>query len=331
MPHVSVIVPAFNNRQTIGLCLKAIRDSHFKDYELIVVDDGSQDGTSLIAKEYADKVIIFDKHQGRNYARQSGVQSAAGEIIVNIDSDVLIQPDTLSKINDFFSRHQETDALTGLLSKKHSNKNFFSLYKNFYMHYIFEKLPEKVTFLYGSIYALRRACAVLSNLDSEKGEDTELGQTLFSSGREIAFLKDLEVVHLKKYSFFSFIKNDFLIPFSWALIFIKNKGWRQLFRNKTGFAHSPKEQILSVVLAPVCVVLSFVGLFQQNLLWPCLNLYLAWIILNSGFIYFLVKEKNLLFGGLAFFVTFFDHLVMAAGIVCGLGSALTKKRVFSKV
>jgi len=52
--------------------------------------------------------------------------------------------------------HPDCAALTGLLSKEHPNAGFFSQYKNLYMHYIFKKMSERVTFMYGSINAFRK-------------------------------------------------------------------------------------------------------------------------------------------------------------------------------
>lgn len=318
-PYLSIIVPSYDNQSTIEKALKAIRESTYQDYELIVVDCGSQDATPLIAAKFTDKIIELKKgSRGRSHARTTGIKAARGRIIVNIDSDIVIKPDTLVKITDYFSKHQDIDALTGLLSKGHPHINFFSQYKNLYMHYIFKKLPEKVTFLYGSIHALRHQSAQLYyDSDIKIADDTVLGQKLISHGRQIAFLKDLEVVHLKKYDLFSFIKNDFQIPFDWAKIFLRYKGWKQLGRYKTGYAHSPKEQIISVVSAPLIILLNLAALFGYFSFSLILFLVLAWFFLNLRFLAYLTKERGLIFGILAFFVTFLDNIVMALGILCG--------------
>ena len=135
-PYLSVVVPTYNSKDTIEACLKAIRDSSYKDFELIVVDDGSQDETVKISERYVDKVMRQDGHRGRQYARAQGLKSASAEIIVNIDSDIIIKKDTLYKIAAYFSSHKDIHALTGLLSKEHPNAGFFSQYKNLYMHYV---------------------------------------------------------------------------------------------------------------------------------------------------------------------------------------------------
>lgn len=320
MPHLSVVVPAYNAEDSIEECLKAIRQSIYKDYELIIVDCGSKDATLSIAKKYADKVIELHKGPGRSQARTAGIRASRGDIIVNIDSDIVIRQDALTKIDNWFSKHQETDALTGLLSKEHPNTNFFSQYKNLYMHYIFRRLPEKITFLYGSIHALRREASRLYDSDVKVADDTALGQRLISQGKRIAFLKGLEVVHFKRHNLFSFIKNDFQIPFDWAKIFLKYKGWKQLGRYKTGYAHSPKEQLASVVLAPLILLLGLAILFGYSLIPLIIFLILMWLLLNLRFLIYLAKERGLSFGLLAIFVTFLDNIIMAIGILCGFAA-----------
>lgn len=322
MPYLSVVIPAYNTEKTIERCLKAIRQSEYNDYELIVVDDGSQDQTTTIAKKYADKVIEHQKNLGRNYARISGVQACQGEIIVNVDSDIVIKPDTLSKIADYFYKNPAIDALTGLLSKEHPNPNFFSQYKNLYMHYIFKKLPERVTFLYGSIYAIRRMIMQACTVNVKVADDTSLGQQLFSTGKQIAFLNELEVIHLKKYNLLSFIKNDFQVSFDWAKIFLKFKGWQQLGRYKTGFLHSPKEQLMSVVLASLIFLMLFIGIFNYSFIPAILFLILIWFLFNIRFFAFLARERKILFVILAFFTTLLDNVVMASGILCGFTSSM---------
>ena len=325
MPYLSVVIPAYNSEATIEDSLKSVRQSSCRDYELIVVDCGSRDETTSIAKKYADKIIELAENDGRSHARSRGIKNSNAEIIVNIDSDVVIRPDTLTKINGCFSQHPEIDAITGMLSKDHPYQNFFSQYKNLYMHYIFSKLPERVTFLYGSIHAIRKNAIQVYDSDIETADDTALGQKLLSCGKRIAFLKDLEVIHLKRYNLFSFIKNDFQIPFDWARIFLKYKGWKQLGKHGTGYAHSPKEQLMSVILAPTILLLIPAALFGYLSFYLISPLILGWFFLNFRFFAYLTKEKGIFFGTLAIFVTFVDNTIMALGILSGLVSFLISK------
>ena len=315
---LSVIVPAYNSERTLERCLGAIWDSDHKHYELLVVNDASRDATASIAGKYADRVVSHAKNLGPDAARYSGIRAARGEVFVHIDSDVVVCPGTLSKIDAYFSSHPDVDALTGRLSKEHPHRDFFSQYKNLYMHYIFGKLPERVSFLYGSIYAVRKEATELFVLDHRTEEDTERGQRLAMAGKKIAFLRGLEVVHLKKYDFVSWVKNDFRVPFNWAGIFLKYQGWKRLGKNQTGFAHAPKNQLVSVVLAPGILLLGIASLYLGSA--PTLSAALAavWLWLNLDFHRFLAREKGPIFGLAALFVTFLDHLVMASGILLGI-------------
>ncbi|MBN1527266.1 MAG: glycosyltransferase [Candidatus Omnitrophica bacterium] len=322
---LSVVIAAYNREGTIGRCLEAIKASSYKDYEMIVVDDGSVDRTADIAEKLADKVIRLPGHRGPAYARTKGIEASNGAIIISVDSDILIKPDTLLKIHSFFLAHPEFDALTGLFSKEHPNKNFFSQYKNLYMNYMFSKLPGEVTFLFGSICALRRQAFPSYDMDIGT-DDTALGQKLYSSGKRIAFLKDLEVVHLRRHDFISFLKNDFFVPFMWVKVFLRYGGVRQLGRKGTGFAHSPKEQLASVAITPVIFIMGFVWLFTGALTLPLAVLAATWCLLNYSFLSFLARERGGLFAFLAIFATFMDNMVMASAILCGFISDLVQEK-----
>jgi len=318
MFFISVIVPVYNRQDVIEKCLRGIRESSYKDYELIVVDCASTDKTFLISKIYADIVIESFHNPERTQARRRGAEASKGQVIVNIDSDVVIKPNTLAIIGDYFLQHQDVDALTGCLSKENPWPDFFSQYKNLYMYYNFKRLPENITFLYGSIYAVKRDAWEGPEFDIKIADDTALGQRLVSEGRKVVFLKELEVVHLKKHNFISFIKNDFLIPFDWAKIFIRYKGWKELGRNNLGFAHASKVQLLSVILAPAVFILLVIGGFNHFYFLPALLLSFVWSFLNVRFIKFLTQERGLVFGCQAFFITFLDNIIMFSGIVWGM-------------
>ena len=87
---ISVVISAYNAEATLEKCLQAVRQSTFQDYELIVVDDGSTDKTREIALRYADSIVQFDENMGLPIARKAGLNATTGEIVVNVDSDILI-------------------------------------------------------------------------------------------------------------------------------------------------------------------------------------------------------------------------------------------------
>ena len=99
MPKFSIIVPVYNVEEYIDDCLKSIKSQTFKDYEVIVVNDGTKDNSMDIVKNY-DVEIINQENGGLSSARNTGVKKAKGEYLIFLDSDDYIEKDLLKKIND---------------------------------------------------------------------------------------------------------------------------------------------------------------------------------------------------------------------------------------
>ena len=99
MPKFSIIVPVYNVEEYIDDCLKSIKSQTFKDYEVIVVNDGTKDNSMDIVKKY-DVEIINQENGGLSSARNTGVKKAKGEYLIFLDSDDYIEKDLLKKIND---------------------------------------------------------------------------------------------------------------------------------------------------------------------------------------------------------------------------------------
>lgn len=91
MPQISIIVPVYNVEKYLDKCLKSIRNQSFKDYEVIVVDDGSPDHSNLIYEKYAKEDTRFkyikQENGGVSNARNNGLSAACGEYVIFIDSD----------------------------------------------------------------------------------------------------------------------------------------------------------------------------------------------------------------------------------------------------
>ncbi len=97
MPKFSIIVPVYNVEKYIGKCLDSIMNQTNKDFEVIVVNDGTKDHSMEIVKNY-DVKVINQKNQGLSAARNRGVKEATGEYILFIDSDDYIEKDLLKEL-----------------------------------------------------------------------------------------------------------------------------------------------------------------------------------------------------------------------------------------
>ena len=99
---ISVIVPVFNDEKRIARCIESVINQSYGDFELIIIDDGSQDSSSLIANSYAqdDKriKIIKSTNKGPSIARNIGIKNSIGEFIFFLDSDDYLENDALKSL-----------------------------------------------------------------------------------------------------------------------------------------------------------------------------------------------------------------------------------------
>ncbi len=114
MSLVSVIVPTYNRRETIRAAIASVQRQTFQDWELIVVDDGSTDGTAdLIEGSDPRLVVIRQENQGVNGARNTAMLRARGRYIAFLDSDDEWLPHHLELSVSFFRAYPQEDFLSG--------------------------------------------------------------------------------------------------------------------------------------------------------------------------------------------------------------------------
>ena len=100
-PLVSIIVPSYNHIKYIEICLNSIVNQTYKNIELIVIDDGSSDGSVEFLQKYFDhlklenKKLILQKNQGAHNAINNGLKLATGEYVTILNSDDIYAPDRL--------------------------------------------------------------------------------------------------------------------------------------------------------------------------------------------------------------------------------------------
>ena len=109
-PLVSVIIPTYNRGWVVREAIDSVLEQDFRDYELIVVDDGSDDNTQEILGAYGKAITVLQQsNRGVSAARNSGIARAAGQLIAFLDSDDLWLPGKLMTQVKFFE--ENADAL----------------------------------------------------------------------------------------------------------------------------------------------------------------------------------------------------------------------------
>ena len=106
---ISVIVPVYNVEEYLEECLESIRQQTFTDIEVILVNDGSTDGSREICEQYCEKdsrfKLINQENQGLSEARNVGVRASVGEYIFFVDSDDVIKVDILETLIPFMTEN----------------------------------------------------------------------------------------------------------------------------------------------------------------------------------------------------------------------------------
>src|SRR5882724_2406158 len=95
---ISVVIPVHNASAFLPTCLGALKMSTHRDFECVVVDDGSTDDSAALAAASGATVILTNGQKGPAYARNRGVAASNGEIIFFVDADVIVQPGTLAQV-----------------------------------------------------------------------------------------------------------------------------------------------------------------------------------------------------------------------------------------
>jgi glycosyltransferase involved in cell wall biosynthesis len=107
-PLISVVIPTYNRGQMVKEAVCSVLAQDFRNFELILVDDGSTDNTPDILDEFRDELIVIrQENKGVSAARNRGIAAASGELIAFLDSDDLWLPKKLSEQAGFFQSNPD--------------------------------------------------------------------------------------------------------------------------------------------------------------------------------------------------------------------------------
>jgi hypothetical protein len=267
-PVLSVVVPVRNGEQFLPRCLTALRASRTNGWtwELIVVDDGSSDRSAEIAAGFADRVIRLPRPLKPSAARNRGVDSARGGILVFVDADVCVHPDALGLLYETLSCRPEVSAVFGAYDLSPAAPGLVSQYRNLLHHYVHQReAGETVTFWTGLGAIRREAFESVGGFDEGQCplEDIELGYRLSERGYRITLRPEIQGTHLKRWTLLRMVVAD-----------VRDRGvpWTRLF---VGRRHSigrstlnvrRGEQVLTGLMGLACL-LAVIGLLTGGPTW----------------------------------------------------------------
>jgi GT2 family glycosyltransferase len=225
-----VIVPVYNAASTLDAALRALRSSDFRDYELIVVDDASQDGSAAIAERWTpDLLLRNESNQGHAATRNRAAAHARGRVIFSTDADVRVAPDTLARVARWFE-DPSVECLVGLYEPTQPHANLASAYKNGWIHHSYARSPELIDWFFTAVGAVRRDVferegGFVGRFRREHGGgDIEFGRRLHAAGVRIHLDKALRVTHLRRFTIASVLGNDYRRASGWTRLALGSAG-----------------------------------------------------------------------------------------------------------
>jgi glycosyltransferase involved in cell wall biosynthesis len=227
-PAITAIMPAYNCRKFIERTLAPLvaMQGRGELCEVIVVDDGSGDGSGATAAALGARVIATGGRCGPGAARNIGAHQAKGDILWFVDSDVVVRSDAAKHIRRALADN-DCVAVFGSYDDAPPAPNFFSQYKNLVHHHYHQiSHGEATTFWAGCGAVRKRAFIAVGGFDALRYprpsiEDIDLGYRLRGAGGRIRLDAELQSTHLKVWKLRGLLTTeirDRALPWSFLLL-----------------------------------------------------------------------------------------------------------------
>ena len=211
----SVVIPNYNSEKYIIGTLESLNNQTFKDFEVIVVDDGSTDKSAKLIKDFYSKfslIVIKQKNSGPASARNLGAKNSKTNIIIFLDSDCVPYPDFIEEMIKPF-KNKEIVGVHGMYVTKNKN-SFIARYIGYEMSFRQEKMKKAERIDHMATHA-----AAYRKKDFGKGfsigfrkadmEDIEFSYRLAKEGKKMIFCESAKIKHPHPESFIRFVKQQF--------------------------------------------------------------------------------------------------------------------------
>lgn len=225
--RISLIVPVYDGGRKWSRVLDALGALDPPPGEIIVVDDGSTDGSAGAAEARGWTVLRTPIPQsGPAVARNLGAARARGEVLFFIDADVLVYPDAVARVTTAL-QDSNVSAIFGAYDDSPGDPSFVSQYKNLLHHYVHLTSAAEASTFWAGCGAIRRDAfrqlgGFATSYKRPSIEDIELGTRLRRAGGHIRLVRDLQVKHLKRWSLRSLLVTDLrdrALP--WAALIVR--------------------------------------------------------------------------------------------------------------
>jgi GT2 family glycosyltransferase len=256
-PYASVIIPTYNGANKIGRCLEALRQQDCTQrFEVIVVSDGSTDGTLEILRRFPEARVIKQANAGPAEARNRGAREAAGKILVFTDDDCEPFPNWLTKMLEPFA-DPEVVGTKGIYRTRQREIAARFVQIEYEDRYRLMCREPKIDFIDTYSAAFRRARFLeIGGYDSAFpvacAEDVELSYRMSSKGWKMVFTPSAIVYHLHPPTLAAYFKRKFKFAF-WRVMAVRNTPSKAIKDS-----HTPQLMKIQLLLVPSVVAAALV-------------------------------------------------------------------------
>jgi len=200
MKQVSLYIPCFNAEKTLSACLEAVLKQTYPVAEIIVVDDGSADGTCEIASSYGVRLLRHEGNRGLAAARNTAIKNMQSDFVGSLDADCVADSGWLSQLMSRLDEPGVCGAGGKLIDDKISS--VFDLWRSIHMKQYWNQEEENPEFLFGANTVFRREAILdVGSYDEtfrSNYEDVTLSRRLIQSGGLLVYEPEAIVHHLKQ-------------------------------------------------------------------------------------------------------------------------------------
>lgn len=314
-------MPVHNNAREIARALAVVEACRSYFEEIIVVDDGSTDGSADVAARFGVHVEKMTGHAGAPEARNHGARCAKSDVLFFLDADVVATPATLARATTLLDEHPHYDAAFGSYDDDPDAPTTVSRFRNLLHYYTHQTGNREATTFWTGCGLIRKAAfdAAGGFDDTWRGvEDIEFGYRLRARGSRILLDPGLQVKHLKRWTLRSMVWTDLRYrAFLWSRLILAQGALPDDLNVR------PVQRV-SVALSMVSLATMLLALLDVRWLTVTLLAAGSIVAINREFYELLVRRGGLVFAVLSVPL----HIVYFVCAGLGFATALVESRVF---
>jgi len=318
---ISVIIPNRNGAATIGKCLAAALACDHGNFEVVVVDDASEDNSIEVIERYPSKLVRLEQHGGAARARNAGAAHSRGQILFFTDADCLLLPDALALAATTLAHEGSNAIIGGTYTPAPYDRRFFSRFQSIFINYFETRRAPAADYI--ATHALAMDASVFRGIRGFAEairpilEDVEFSHRLRRAGCRLVINPAIRVQHIFNYSLIRSLRNAFTKSLYWTGYAIGN---RDLLADSGTASVGLKVNVL-LFAGNVGLLCSFV-LTGKMILLAFMVLALAFnLFVNRGLLLAYHRVEGL---GFAFLAALYYLLLYSLAVGAGAGAGMLR-------